>query len=89
MGKKVRKDLTKLEFNEIRIIAAIIRDGLETAENEVFNEFKNHFTTKSFYEIAHQVIDFYLFERFPNRTQAMKVIKAQHKRSESDLKLIR
>lgn len=89
MGKKTRKDLTQLDLEEIKIIAAIICDGLESAEREVVNEFKSNFTTKSFYEIAHQVIDCYLYDRFPNHTQALKVIKEQHKRSESDLKLIR
>jgi hypothetical protein len=89
MGKKIRKDLTKLELEEIKVIAAIICDYLEIAEKEIADNFKAHFTTRSFFEIAHQVIDCYLYDRFPNHTQAMKVIHEQHKQSEHDLKLIR
>lgn len=89
MSKKIRKDLTQLDLEQIKFVAAIICDGIENAEIEVVNEFKSNFTTKSFYEIAHQVIDCYLYDRFPNHTQAMKVIHEQHNQSEHDLKLIR
>jgi hypothetical protein len=89
MGKKIRKDLTKLDLEQIKFVTAIICDGIENAEIEVVNEFKSNFTTKSFYQIAHQVIDCYLYDRFPNHAQAMKVIHEQHRQSEHDLKLIR
>lgn len=89
MAKTTRKELTKLTLDELKVISAVMYDHIYDLESEIADSFRDYFTTRSFYEILSQVVDCYLFENFPNDTQAIKAIKDQHRKSERDLKSLR
>lgn len=82
MVKKVGKDLTDLSQEEVKVIISVMVNSICDVESEIAENFKEYFTTESFFKILSEVVDRYLYDFHRNPEKALKIIKEQHRASE-------